>query len=102
VIGSSVKRVVTVAYVSSICVTVDSAGTFPVTVRVTVVGVAGAIVVVTVTTFVEVLRSVFVIGLGSYVGQNPLQNLYPLWFFKGFTIASWLTGSEETVSGGLS
>ena len=74
VLGNPVKVAVVVFEITDVCSTVESAGASPVAVRVTVVG-AGLIEVVTVTSFVDVLRLVFVTGLGCwYAGQNPVQN----------------------------
>jgi hypothetical protein len=58
-----VKAAVVVSETTDVCKTVDRAGSSAVAVRVTVVG-TEAIEVVTVMTFVEVLRLVLATGLG--------------------------------------
>jgi hypothetical protein len=63
VLGAPVNVAVVVSDTTDVCSTVESAGALPVAVRVTVVG-AAAIEFVTVTSFVDVLRLVFVTGLG--------------------------------------
>jgi hypothetical protein len=60
-----VSVAVVVSVTTDVCNTVESVGTSPVTVPVTVVG-AGTIELVTVTTLVAVLRVVFVTRFGSY------------------------------------
>lgn len=82
------KVTVPVSETTVVCSTVESAGAPPVLVRVMVVR-AGTIEVVTVTSFVDVLSSVFVTGFGGwYAGQKPLQKPYPLWFLSSFAIRS--------------
>jgi hypothetical protein len=90
VLGLPVTVAVVVSEITDVCSTVISAGAPPVVVSVTVVGTgAGAIEVLIITSFVEVLRLVFVTGWGSlYAGQKPLQNPYPLCFLSRFAIPS--------------
>lgn len=78
VLGSAEKVRVAVSETVVVCSTVESAGAAPVAVKVIVVG-AGTMAVVTVTNFVDVLRSVLVTGFGGWhAEQKSLQKPYPL------------------------
>lgn len=72
VMTSSVKASVVVSEKEAVIVKLISAGTAAVFVCV-IIAADGVIVFVTCITLVEVLRLVFVTGLGEYPGQKPLQ-----------------------------